>query len=105
MPCQRQKASCMYGTWLYNIQALKCYTVHCALAHMSKASPYLSPLHPPSQFVTKRRNSWACIGNPNPEQETSKGTHAQETSAYQRRPTTQYAAQGSNPPMGRYPCS
>ena len=39
--------------------------------------------------VTKRRNSWACIGNPNPEQETIKGTHAQETSAYQRRPTTQ----------------
>ena len=25
------------------------------------------------------------------EQETIKGTHAQETSAYQRRPTTQYA--------------
>ena len=34
--------------------------------------------------VTKRRNSWACIGNPNPEQETIKGTHAQETPAYQR---------------------
>ena len=51
-------------------------------------------------FVTKRRSSWACIGNPNPEQETIKGTHAQETSAYQRRPTTQHAAQGSNPPIG-----
>ena len=50
--------------------------------------------------VTKRRSSWACIGNPNPEQETSKGTHAQETAAYQRRPTTQHAAQGSNPPIG-----
>ena len=49
---------------------------------------------------TKRRSSWACIGNPNPEQETSKGTHAQETSANQRRPTTQHAAQGSNPPIG-----
>ena len=24
--------------------------------------------------VTRRRNSWACIGNPNPEQETIKGT-------------------------------
>ena len=48
-------------------------------------------------IVTKRRSSWACIGNPKPEQETSKGTHAQETSAYQRRPTTQHAAQGSNP--------
>ena len=35
-----------------------------------------------------------------PEQETIKGTHAQEMSAYQRRPTTQYAAQGSNPPIG-----
>ena len=46
------------------------------------------------QFVTKRRSSWACTGNPNPEQETIKGTHAQETSAYQRRPTTQHAAQG-----------
>ena len=51
-------------------------------------------------LVTKRRNSWACRGKPNPEQETIKGTHAQETSAYQRRPTTQYAAQGSNPPIG-----
>ena len=48
--------------------------------------------------VTKRRSSWACIGNPKPEQETIKGTHAQETSAYQRRPTSQHAAQGSNPP-------
>ena len=48
----------------------------------------------------KRRSSWACIGNPNPEQETIKGTHAQETSAYQRRPTTQHTAQGSNPQIG-----
>ena len=52
-------------------------------------------------LVTKRRSGWACIGNPNPEQETIKGTHTQETPAYQRRPTTQYAAQGSNPPIGR----
>ena len=52
----------------------------------------------PPIFVTKRRSSWACIGNPKPEQETIKGTHAQETSAYQRRPTTQHAAQASNPP-------
>ena len=51
-----------------------------------------------SLFVTKRRSSWACIGNPKPEQETMKDTHAQEMSAYQRRPTTQHAAQGSNPP-------
>ena len=29
--------------------------------------------------VTKRRSSRACIGNPKPEQETIKGTHAQET--------------------------
>ena len=35
-----------------------------------------------SVVVSKRRNSWACIGNPKPEQETIKGTHAQETSAY-----------------------
>ena len=27
-------------------------------------------------LITKRRSSWACIGNPNPEQETIKGTHA-----------------------------
>ena len=37
---------------------------------------------------TKRRSSWACIGNPKPEQETIEGTHAQETPAYQHRPTT-----------------
>ena len=49
--------------------------------------------------VTKRRSSWACIGNPNPEQETIEGTHAQETPAYQRRPTTLHAVQGSNPPI------
>ena len=30
-------------------------------------------------FYTKRRSSRACIGNPKPEQETIKGTHAQET--------------------------
>ena len=35
----------------------------------------------PAHLVTKRRNSWACIGNPNPEQETIKGTHAQEMTA------------------------
>ena len=51
-----------------------------------------------SMIVTKRRSSRACIGNPKPEQETIKGTHAQETSAYQRRPSTQHTAQGSNPP-------
>ena len=28
--------------------------------------------------------------------------HTQETPAYQRRPTTQYAAQGSNPPIGQH---
>ena len=49
--------------------------------------------------VTKRRSSRACIGNPKPEQETIKGTHAQETPTYQRRPTTLHAAQGSNPPI------
>ena len=32
--------------------------------------------------VTKRRSSWACTGNPKPEQETIEGTHAQETPAY-----------------------
>ena len=37
-------------------------------------------------LVTKRRSSWACIGNPKLEQETVEGTHAQETPAYQRRP-------------------
>ena len=49
--------------------------------------------------VTKRRSSWACIGNANPEQETIKGTHAQETSAYQRRPTTLHEVKGSSPPI------
>ena len=50
-------------------------------------------------FVLQRDSSWACIGNPKPEQETIKGTHAQGTSAYQRRPTSQRAAQGSKPPI------
>ena len=45
-----------------------------------------------------KETKWlACIGKPKLEQETIEGTHAQETSAYQRRPTTQHAAQGSNP--------
>ena len=26
-------------------------------------------------LVTKRRSSWACIGNPKPEQETIEGAH------------------------------
>ena len=56
----------------------------------------------PAESGTKRRSSWACIGNPNPGQETIKGTHAQETPAYQRRPTTQHAAQGSKPPIGAF---
>ena len=30
-----------------------------------------------ASVVTKRRNSWACRGNPNPEQETIKGTKCQ----------------------------
>ena len=47
----------------------------------------------------KRRNSWACRGNPKLEQETIKGAHAQETPAYQRRPTTLHEVQGSNPPI------
>ena len=33
-----------------------------------------------SYEVTKRRSSRACMGNPKPEQETIKGTHARETS-------------------------
>ena len=49
--------------------------------------------------VTKRRSSWACIGNPKLEKETIEGTHAQETPAYQRRPTTRHEVQGSNPPI------
>ena len=53
----------------------------------------------PRCAASKRRSSWACIGNPNPEQETIEGTHAQETPAYQRRPTTLHAAQGNNPPI------
>ena len=49
--------------------------------------------------VTKRRSSWACIGNPKPEQESIEGTHAPETPACQRRPTTLHEVQGSNPPI------
>ena len=39
------------------------------------------------------------VGNPKLEQESIEGTHAQETPAYQRRPTTLYEVQGSNPPI------
>ena len=39
------------------------------------------------------------MGNPKLEQETIEGTHAQETPAYQRRPTTLHDVQGSNPPI------
>ena len=53
----------------------------------------------PCWLVTKRRSSWACRGNPKPEQETIEGTHAQETPACQRRPTTLHEGQGSNPPI------
>ena len=49
--------------------------------------------------VTKRRSSWVCIGNPKLEQETIECTHAQETPAYQRRPTTPHEVQGSTPPI------
>ena len=50
-------------------------------------------------YIAKGRSSRACIGNPKSEQETIKGTHAQETPAYQHGPTTPHAAQGSNPPI------
>ena len=46
-----------------------------------------------TQCVTKRRRGWACIGNPKQEQETIEGTHAKETPAYQRRPTTPHESQ------------
>ena len=47
--------------------------------------------------VTKRHSSWACIGNPKLEQETIECTHAQETPACQRRPTTLHEGRGSKP--------
>ena len=56
-------------------------------------------------YVTKRLSSWAGIGNPKPEQETIEGTCAQETPAYQRRPTTLSEVQGSNPPIRALTCS
>ena len=49
--------------------------------------------------VTKRCSGWACIGTPKLGQESIKGTHARETPAYQRRPTTLHEGQGSNPPI------
>ena len=49
--------------------------------------------------VTKRLSGWACIGSPKLEQETIEGTHARETPAHQRRPTTLHEVQGSSPPM------
>ena len=77
------------------------FLCNCILPVLQK-SPFTTRKCMATCRVTKRRSSWACIGNPNPEQETIEGTHAQETSAYQRRPTTQYAAQGSNPPIGQH---
>ena len=53
----------------------------------------------PALSVTQTRSCWACIGNPKLEQESIEGTHAQETPAYQRRPTTLHEGQGSNPPI------
>ena len=81
---------------------LRCYTCP-PIASLCNACSL--PLHFPSRLflpmpccipltaawlaaVTKRCSGWACIGNPKPEQETIEGTHAQETPAYQRRPTT-----------------
>ena len=49
--------------------------------------------------VTKRRSSWACMGNPKLEQETIEGTHARESQACQRRPTKLHEGQRSNPPI------
>ena len=46
------------------------------------------------QTYYKETQIRACIGNPRPEQESIKGTHAQETPAYQRRPTTLHEGQG-----------
>ena len=53
--------------------------------------------------VTKRRSSWACIVNPKLEQETTEGTegtHARQTPAHQRRPSTLHEVKGSKPPIG-----
>ena len=46
-----------------------------------------APLSIVTATLTMRRSSWACLGNPKPEQETIEGTNAQEKPAYQRRPT------------------
>ena len=90
-------ALCVNGTFI-------CFVLLLAKANIPHGEPWCPTSSKCSRLrhsgVTKRCSSWACIGNPNPEQETSKGTHAQETSANQRRPTTQHAAQGSNPPIG-----
>ena len=53
----------------------------------------------PIRCVAQTCSSWACKGNPQLEQETIEGTHAQETPGYQRRPTTLHEVQGSNPPI------
>ena len=52
------------------------------------------------RLVLNRRSSWACIGSPKLEQETIEGTHAQDSPAYQRRPTTLHEVQGSSPNQG-----
>ena len=45
----------------------------------------------------QRRSGWACIGNPKLEQESIEGTHARETAAHQRRPTTLHEPQTAIP--------
>ena len=48
---------------------------------------------------TKRRSGWACIGNQSETRAgTVEGTHARETPAHQRRPTTLHEVQGKQPP-------
>ena len=51
--------------------------------------------HQNSALVTERRSGWACTGHPKLEQETIEGTHARETPAHQRRPTTLHEVQGT----------
>ena len=65
---------------------------HARVQNRCPRSSVTAPQVPPNTcaargppLVTKRRSSRACIGNPKPEQETIKGTHAQETSALLQR--------------------
>ena len=66
-------ALCVNGTFI-------CFVLLLAKANIPHGEPWCPTSSKCSRLrhsgVTKRCSSWACIGNPNPEQETIEGTHS-----------------------------